>query len=484
MFILHIALQGCVRATDVAYGLTPDTGGHIKYLLELVAAADRRREVTRQEVVVRRFEDAALGACYAKRREALSAKSRIVRIDGQGTAYVSKEEMEGELPALTAALERHLRSLDRLPDVIHAHYADAGALALAMRARFNIPVVFTAHSLGRVKREAEPQLAADPTLARRIAMEDRVVRGVDMIVASSTNEARAQYGLYGAAVPERVRVNPPGCDLSLYAARGNGEARGGEARGGAAVQGGARPSADAAVAASFGRFLREPDRPLVLAIARPVRKKNLAGLVRAFAADERLRRGANLAIVAGCRTRLSALDGEAGAVIGELLELADDHDLWGRIALPKHHEPADVPAMYRYAAARGGVFANPATNEPFGLTLLEAAASGLPVVATDRGGPVDIVGHCRNGVLADPTDASGWGRAMSDLMADRGRWHEAARNGRVRARHFDWDRHVDAYLRDLAMLADVAPAREVVGARRESRLQPVSAAREAVGSPA
>jgi glycosyltransferase involved in cell wall biosynthesis len=37
-----------------------------------------------------------------------------------------------------------------------------------------------------------------------------------------------------------------------------------------------------------------------------------------------------------------------------------------------------------------GVFVNPALVEPFGLTLIEAAAYGLPMVATKNGGPVDI----------------------------------------------------------------------------------------------
>jgi sucrose-phosphate synthase len=37
-----------------------------------------------------------------------------------------------------------------------------------------------------------------------------------------------------------------------------------------------------------------------------------------------------------------------------------------------------------------GVFINPALVEPFGLTLIEAAAHGLPMVATKNGGPVDI----------------------------------------------------------------------------------------------
>ena len=51
------------------------------------------------------------------------------------------------------------------------------------------------------------------------------------------------------------------------------------------------------------------------------------------------------------------------------------------------------------------MFVNPALTEPFGLTLIEAAASGLPVVATNDGGPQDILRLCGNGVLVDPLDA-------------------------------------------------------------------------------
>ncbi len=54
--------------------------------------------------------------------------------------------------------------------------------------------------------------------------------------------------------------------------------------------------------------------------------------------------------------------------------------------------------------APAGVFVNPALTEPFGLTLLEAAATGLPLVATENGGPVDIIGNCGNGLLVDPLD--------------------------------------------------------------------------------
>ena len=50
MFVLHIALQGCLRAQDVEYGLTADTGGHIRYLLDLVTASRRNAAIDRIEI--------------------------------------------------------------------------------------------------------------------------------------------------------------------------------------------------------------------------------------------------------------------------------------------------------------------------------------------------------------------------------------------------------------------------------------------------
>ncbi len=95
-------------------------------------------------------------------------------------------------------------------------------------------------------------------------------------------------------------------------------------------------------------------------------------------------------------------------MLTDILLGIDRHDLYGRAAYPKHHRADDVPLLYRLAALSGGVFVNPALTEPFGLTLLEAAASGLPVVATEDGGPQDIIENCGNGYLVDPLDPRAW----------------------------------------------------------------------------
>lgn len=55
--------------------------------------------------------------------------------------------------------------------------------------------------------------------------------------------------------------------------------------------------------------------------------------------------------------------------------------------------------IYRFAAVTKGLFVNLALQEPFGLTLIEAAAHGLPSVATKNGGPMDIIATLKNGVL-------------------------------------------------------------------------------------
>ena len=87
--------------------------------------------------------------------------------------------------------------------------------------------------------------------------------------------------------------------------------------------------------------------PIVLAIARPVAKKNLAGLLRAYAGDPALQARANLVILAGQHDHAA---GEERAVLAELHALAADPALAGRVALPARHDPADVAALYARAA--------------------------------------------------------------------------------------------------------------------------------------
>lgn len=423
MFICHVALQGCLTLRDVPYGLTADTGGHIKYLLELAETSAKDPAIERIELVTRGFVDPKLGAQYEPDVGEMSGKIRLIRFDDGEASYLPKEELHQRHDPLCDAFLAYLEKLDRLPDLIHAHYADAGVLARSAKEALGIPYVFTGHSLGAVKRQANG--GGDEELERRIAIEENALATADAVIASSRDEAEAQYAHYRSIEAGRIRVIPPGCELDRFE--------------------GATPSTK--VQQDVERFLRESLKPIILAIARPVRKKNLLGLVEAYAGDRELQQMANLVIVAGCRGELSDLEPECREVCEELIRAVDAHDLYGKVAYPKSHDPDDIPAYYALARESGGVFVNPALNEPFGLTLLEAAAARLPVVATDSGGPNDIVERCKNGLLVCPRDPRAIARACKDIISDRRSWIRYASAGGDAVAAYDWKAHCRVYHR-------------------------------------
>ena len=423
MFILHVALQGCLRGHDVEYGLTADTGGHIRYLLDLAEASAKSDAVSRIVIATRRFES-ALGAEYAAPAERVSEKIEIRRLPTRRSGYLPKEDLHAEVESFADALVAFIEAEAAPPDMLHAHYADAAAVAAIVERRLGIPFVFTGHSLGRVKRETLGlDRRGDASLTRRIADEETALQRAAAVIASSRDEAEVQYASYRAYAPGRIRILPPGSDLARFA----------------------NARTTAAVDASIDRFLREPGKPAILALARPVAKKNLAALVTAYGESPTLQAQANLVIVAGTRGDYADLDGDMAETVRELLHLIDRHDLYGRVAYPKTHRPDDVPAIYAYARDRRGVFVNPALNEPFGLTLLEASAVGLPLVATDSGGPNDIIETCGNGVLVDPRSPAAIAEAVSRILSDAALWDRYAAAGAIAARAYDWDRHAARY---------------------------------------
>ncbi|KAI3689807.1 hypothetical protein L2E82_47777 [Cichorium intybus] len=94
------------------------------------------------------------------------------------------------------------------------------------------------------------------------------------------------------------------------------------------------------------------------------------------------------------------MSGTSASMLLSIIKMIDKYDLYGQVAYPKHHKQSGVPDIYRPAANTKvplnqsllhlvwqGVFINPASIEAFGLTLIEAAAHGLPMIATKNGGP-------------------------------------------------------------------------------------------------
>ncbi len=440
-YLVLISLHGLLRGRDPELGRDADTGGQIKYVVELARALARHPDVWRVDVLTRRVIDPKVAPDYAEPLEPLADRAFVVRLPCGPRRYLRKEVLWPYLDSFTDHALQHLRRIGRVPDVIHSHYADAGYVGSRLTALLGVPLIHTGHSLGREKRrrllaqgQRKDAIEAQYNMSQRIEAEELTLDHAQRVIASTQQEVEQQYAKYANYQPGRMDVIPPGTDLERFHPPAPGDD-------------------DAAVEAALARFLRHPDRPQILALSRADERKNIAALVEAYATQPGLRERANLVVVAGNRDDIRQLERGPRTVLTDLLLAIDRHDLYGHVAYPKHHAAADVPAFYRCAARSRGVFVNPALTEPFGLTLLEAAASGLPLLATHDGGPRDILRNCRNGRLIDPLDVRAMGRALAGMLAEPGNWDRWARNGIAGVdRHYSWKAHVQKYLKLLDRL--------------------------------
>jgi len=435
MYILLLSIHGLIRGHELELGRDADTGGQILYVVDLARALAERDDVDRVDLVTRRIVDPAVSSDYAEPVEPLSNKARILRIDAGPNEYIPKEQLWDHLDGFMDNLVTTLNAQGRMPDLVHSHYADAGYVGVRLSNLLGIPLVHTGHSLGRDKRQrllsaglSDEEINATYNIDRRVDAEEEVLASADLVIASTNNEIDEQYGLYDYYQPKRMAVVPPGTDLSRFRP----------------------PSPDdppIAFSDQMWRFLQDPGKPLILALSRADKRKNNQTLLEAYGESQALQEAANLLLVVGNRDDIRDLDEGAQSVLTELLIGIDAYDLYGRVAMPKHNTQDQVPEIYRLTANSGGVFVNPALTEPFGLTLLEAAASGLPLVATENGGPVDIIGNCDNGFLVDPLDKTAIAQALLKLLTNPERYRQMRDSGILKVRElYSWSTYAESYL--------------------------------------
>ena len=333
---------------------------------------------------------------------------------------MGKEDLPSQLCALTSGvLREEAQHEPGWYDVIHSHYWLSGQVGWLASERWGIPLVHTAHTLGKVKNLALATGDA-PEPLRRIIGEQQVVAAADRLVANTEQEAGELVELY-AADPSRVVTVAPGVDLEHF--------RPGEASG-ARTRLGVPP--DAVVLLFVGRLqpLKAPDVLLRAAARLLERDPSLAG-----------------------RLLVAVVGGPSG---NGLHEPASLHRLAAELALPVRFEPPSAPDRLRDWYVAADLVAVPSHNESFGLVALEAQACGTPVVATRVGGLRTTVADGVSGVLVDGHAADAWATALQRGLAARPR---LSRGAVAHAAAYSWNRTAAGLLaayRDVLAPASVA----------------------------
>lgn len=495
LYIVLISIHGLVRGENMELGRDSDTGGQVKYVVELAKALADMEGVIRVDLLTRQIACPDVDYGYGEPIEMLSSPPEgsdncgayIVRIPcGPRDRYIFKESLWPYIPEFVDGALSHVVNMARAlgeqfdsgkpiwPYVIHGHYADAAEVAARLSGSLNVPMVLTGHSLGRNKFEqllkqgrlSKEDINSTYKIMRRIEGEELALDAAEMVVTSTRQEIEEQWGLYdgfdvklerklrvrrrrgvsclGRYMPRMV-VIPPGMDFSFVKA----EDRDGDLESIIGRDQALNKRALPPIWTEVMRFFTNPHKPMILALSRPDPKKNVTTLLKAFGECKPLRELANLTLILGNRDDIEDMSSSSSVVLTTVLKLIDRYDLYGHVAYPKHHKQVEVPEIYRLAAKTKGVFINPALVEPFGLTIIEASAYGLPVVATKNGGPVDILKALNNGLLVDPHDQKAIEDALLKLVADKNLWADCRKHGLKNIHRFSWPEHCKNYLSHL-----------------------------------
>lgn len=458
LYIQLFSVHGLLRAENMELGWDADTGGQIKYVVELAKALSEHEKVGQVELFTRLIADKSVSEDYAQPVEEVNDKLRIVRIQCGGRKYMRKELLWPHLDEYVDKTIKYIKRWKKIPDILHGHYPDAGYIVMQLADIFSVPMVYTGHSLGRSKLNRllndgmkEADIQKKLKIGHRIQMEEEILKKADLIVTSTHQEIRQQYGMYDNKDMPRFKVIPPGLDIEKFYPFYHDllpESEKDELQ----------IYARASVLEELNRFFKHQDRPLILSLCRPDKRKNIAGLIKAYGEDLELQSMANLAIFAGLRKDISNMEDNERDVLTEILLLMDKYDLYGKIAIPKKHDfESEVPELYRIAAEKRGVFVNSALTEPFGISLIEAAACGLPIVAPDDGGPLDIVRNCKCGILVDTTDSGQIAAAMKKIIADNNKWKAFSKSGTLNVReHYTWETHAKTSIAEFEKLINAS----------------------------
>lgn len=201
----------------------------------------------------------------------------------------------------------------------------------------------------------------------------------------------------------------------------------------------------------FGKLDDPTKRPL-FSMARLDRIKNMTGLAEIFGKNKELQERCNLILVAGKLRVEESDDNEEKDEIVKLYRIIDEYNLHGKIRwlgvrLPK----GDSGEIYRVIADHRGIFVQPALFEAFGLTILESMITGLPTLATQFGGPLEIIQNKVNGFLINPTDHEGTAEKILDFVSkcdqNPNYWEEISNKGMERVyTTYTWKIHTTRLL--------------------------------------
>jgi sucrose synthase len=463
----------------------PDTGGQVVYILDQVRALEHEMhnrlyeqgiDIEPKIIVLTRLIPEADGTTCDQRYEKIAGTEQacILRVpfrnkEGEVVPHwISRFEIWPYLERFAEDGERELmHELGKRPDLIVGNYSDGNLVATLLSRRMGVTQCNIAHALEKTKylysdlywqqNEDQYHFSCQFT-ADLIAMN-----AADFVITSTYQEIAGDHasvgqyesyrsftmpGLYRVVgginvFDPKFNIVSPGADASVYFPYSEEERRltGLHGEIDKLIYGDAQPDTRGVLA--------ERDKPIIFSMARLDSIKNITGLVEWYGAHAKLRELANLVIVAGGVDPEHCADAEEREQSAKMHELISRYGLDGQMRwLGMRLDKTLAGELYRYIGDKRGAFVQPARFEAFGLTVIEAMASGLPTFATRFGGPSEIIQDGISGFHIDPNHGDESAERLADFFAKAARdpsyWEKLSRGAleRVKSR-YTWELYAE-----------------------------------------
>jgi mannosylfructose-phosphate synthase len=354
-----------------------DTGGQVVYVIELARKLAQLGHAV--DIYTRQFED-------QPPFDEVDERVRVIRIPCGGREFIAKEYLYRHLMEWCENALRFIKrsGLDYL--FINSHYWDAGIAGQRLSEALHIPHIHTPHSLGMWKKrqmetdypDRRESFEAEFNFSERIKHELIIYRSCSLVVATTPIQMDMLLRDYGLQ-SDRVHMIPPGYDDNRFFP----------------------------VSLASREMARQRlgfSGKVVLALGRLATNKGYDLLIDGFSVLAEREPDAVLHLAVGGEN----MDEGEATLLAQLRQQAASLGLTDRIRFTGYVSEEDLADTYRAA----DVFVLSSRYEPFGMTAIEAMASGTPTIITIHGGLFRAVSYGRHALYADPFDKYDLGITM------------------------------------------------------------------------
>jgi len=351
---------------------------------------------------------------------------RVIHLPAGEETPLPKKDLITYIPDFIDSFYEFMKEDKQSYYAVSCHYYLSGIIGMDIKKKFAIPFIITFHTLGLMKNLVARSEAERESIDR-VKSELLLVKEADLVVATSETDSEYIENLYNGD-PEKIKILTPGVNLTLFQPRSKTDAK-----------------------ASIGA---SQDEKLILFVGRIEPLKGIDVLLYSLKILLNKNPDLNVCvwIVGG---DISADSDNWPAELKKLDELRKVLDITTSVKFVGRKEQEELPAYYNAA----DLLVMPSHYESFGITAVEAMASGVPVITTDVTGVSNLIDKKHSILITSANNPIMLAEKIRNLVTDEAVYQKVSHDVRENVKDLSWENAADQLIN---LCRSCSPAGELI----------------------